>query len=46
MQLQEISLFDLGVKVTGNVVQYPLLYVNYPTVKFEVTRFKGKDVIT
>ena len=28
--------FDLGFKVTGNVVQYPLIYVTYLCTKFEV----------
>ena len=40
MHLQEIGLFDLdlGVKNTGNVAQYPLHYLNYAPVKFEVLR--------
>ena len=42
-QLQEIHYLvpdlDLGVKVTGNAVQYPLNYVNYASVKLEVARF-------
>ena len=30
--------FDLGVKVTQNVAQYPLHHVTYPATKFEVAR--------
>ena len=33
--------FDLGVNVTRNVAQYPLHYVNYAPVKFEVATPKG-----
>ena len=33
--------FDLGVKVTGNVAQYPLYHVTYAATKFEVTRSNG-----
>ena len=36
MHLQENSIFDLGVKVTQNVAQYPLHYVTYSATKFEV----------
>ena len=38
IHLQENTLFnlDLGVKITGNVVQYPLHHVTYAAVKFEV----------
>ena len=32
------SIFDLGVKVTKNVAQYPLHHVNHPATKFEVAR--------
>ena len=35
MHLQEIAIFDHWVKVTGNIVQYPLNYVTYASVKFE-----------
>ena len=41
MHLQENTLFDLGVKVTGNVGQYPLYHVTYASVKFEVAMSKG-----
>ena len=43
MHLQEITLFDLdlGVKVTRNVAQYPLHYVNYLVTKFEVATSYG-----
>ena len=43
MHLQENTLltFDLGVKVTGNVVQYPLHHVTYPGTKFEVATSNG-----
>ena len=33
--------FDLGVKVTQNVAQYPLHRVTYSATKFEVARFNG-----
>ena len=36
MHLQENSIFDLGVKVTQNVAQYPLHHVTYSATKFEV----------
>ena len=36
MHLQENSTFDLGVKVTQNVAQYPLHHVTYSATKFEV----------
>ena len=32
---------DLEVKVTWNVVQYPLHHVSYAPVNFEVTLFNG-----
>ena len=40
VHLQENTLFDLdiGVKVTGNVAQYPLHHVTYSATKFEVAR--------
>ena len=45
MHLQENTLFDidfgLGVKVTGNVVQYLLHHVTYVAIKFEVARSNG-----
>ena len=43
MHLQENTLFDLdlGVKVTGNVVQYPLHHVTYAPTNFEVATSKG-----
>ena len=39
---------DLGVKVTQNVDQYPLQYVNHPATKFEVARSNrlGGDAFT
>ena len=33
--------FDLGVKVTQNVVQYPLHHVTYSDTKFEVATSNG-----
>ena len=41
MHLQENALFDLEVKVTQNVVQYPLHYVTYVATKFEDARSNG-----
>ena len=43
MHIQENTLFDLDirVKVTGNVAQYPLHYVTYVPVKFEVNASNG-----
>ena len=32
---------DLRVKVTGNIVQYPLHYVTYASVKFEAIASNG-----
>ena len=39
---------DLGVKVTGNVTQYPLHHVIYAPTKFEVATSNrlGEDTIT
>ena len=41
--LQEIQYltFDLGVKVTQNVAQYPLHHVTFSATKFEVATSKG-----
>ena len=43
MHLQENTLFDLDlwVKVTQNVVHYPLHHVTYAPTEFEVTASKG-----
>ena len=43
MHLQENSIFDLdhGVKVTQNVVQYPLHHVTFTATKFEDATSKG-----
>ena len=43
MHLQENTLFDfdLGVKVTQNVAQYPLYHVTYAPTQFEVTTLKA-----
>ena len=45
MHLQELHYltfdFDLGVKVTQNVAQYPLHYVTYLGTKFEVATSNG-----
>ena len=40
--------FDLGVKVTRNVAQYPLHHVTYAATKFEVATFNGlgRDTFT
>ena len=40
--------FDLGVKVTQNVAQYPLHHVTYSAAKFEVATSNrlGGDTIT
>ena len=48
MHLQENSIFDLGVKVTQNVAQYPLHHVAYSATKFEVATSYGLggDTIT
>ena len=46
--LQVNSIFDLGVKITGNVAQYPLHHVTYPATKFEVATSNplGGDTFT
>ena len=36
-------IFDLGVKVTLNVAQYPLHHVTYSATKFEVVMLKVKQ---
>ena len=46
MNYKESTLFDLdpqgkGVKVTGNVAQYPRFYVTYAPAKFDVATFHG-----
>ena len=41
MHLQENSKFDLEVKFTRNVAQYPLHHVTYSATKFEVATSKG-----
>ena len=48
MYIQENSIFDLGVKVTQNVAQYPLHHLTYSATKFEVTMSNrlGGDTIT
>ena len=48
MHLQENTLFDLWVKVTGNVAQYPLHHLTYAYVNLEVntSNGKGKDAFT
>ena len=50
MHIQENSIFDfdLGVKVTQNVAQYPLHPVTYSATKFEVATSNrlGGDTIT
>ena len=42
------TFFDLGVKVTQNVAQYPPHHVTYSTTKFEVATFNslGGDTFT
>ena len=49
MHFQENTKFDLvlGVKVTQNIVQYPLHHVTYAPAKFEVATFNsfGEDAI-
>ena len=40
MHLQENILFDLGVKVTWDVAQYPLHHVTYAATKSEVLGLK------
>ena len=48
MHLQENNLFDVGVKVTRNIAQYPLHHVIYASAKFEIatTNNLGEDTIT
>ena len=51
MHLQENTLYDLDivvVKVTHNVVQYPLNHMTYVPAKFEVALFNslGEDGFT
>ena len=41
IHLQEITLFDLGVKVIRYVAPCPLHYVTFAPTKFEVTTSKG-----
>ena len=41
MHLQESTLFDLWVKVTRNVAQYPLDHVTYTPAKFEGATYNG-----
>ena len=41
MHLHENTLFDLGVKVTQDVAQYPLNHVTYSGAKFEVATSNG-----
>ena len=41
MHLNENTLFDLGVKVTQDVAQYPLHNVTYSDTKFEVATSNG-----
>ena len=42
------SIFDLEVKVTQNVAQYPLHHVNHPATKFEIamSNRSGGDTFT
>ena len=48
MHLQQNNLFDVGVKVTRNIAQYPLHHVIYASAKIEVatTNNLGEDTIT
>ena len=41
MHLQENSYFDLGVKVKGNVAQYPQHHVTYAPAEFDVATSHG-----
>ena len=41
MHLQENTLFDLGVKVTLNVAQYPQHQVTYAPAKFDIAIYQG-----
>ena len=48
MGLHENTFFDLCVKVTANIAQYPLHHLTHVPVKFEGTMSSaiGEDVIT
>ena len=50
MHSQENTLFDLdfGVKVTGNVAQYPRHHVTYAPAKFDIatSHGEGEDAFT
>ena len=48
MHLKENTVFDLGVKVTQNIAQYPLHHVTYAAPKFEVATSNslGGDAFT
>ena len=48
MNLQENTVFDLQVKVTQDVAQYPLQHVTHAHVKFEVATSNclGGDAFT
>ena len=41
MHLQENTLFDLDLKVTQNVTEYPLNHVTYAPAKFEFSTTNG-----
>ena len=41
MHLQEMTLYDLDLKVTQNVAQYPPHHVTYASAKFEVVISNG-----
>ena len=43
MHLQENILFDLVVKVTWNIYQFPLHHVTYAPAKFEVATSNGLE---
>ena len=43
MHLQENTLFDLGVKVTRNVAQYPRHHVTYAPAKFDIATSQVKE---
>ena len=40
MKIQYLT-FDLGVKVTRNIAQYPIHHVTYSATKFEFNTFNG-----
>ena len=40
MHPKQITFFDLGVKVTRNVTQYPLHHVTISATKFEVAMWR------